>query len=124
METQVLSRPLVSLLWHDLAFARTPSKNTVNLRRHLSTNQHPFRGLLPPSITSKHHAFSTPYHHKRILSFGPTRPGHPLERRMLSVSPAAKAAVVRANPRKDENGNEMLIDITARAANVLSFYSL
>ena len=124
METQMLSRPLISLLWHDLASARTSSKNTVNLRRHQSTSQQPFSILSPISITNKYHAFSMPHHHKRILLSGPACPGHPLERRMLSVSPAAKAAVVRANPRKDENGNEMLIDITARAANVLSFHPL
>lgn len=128
MPTTVLSRPLVGLAKQELPFARRASRSTANIQRHLLFIQRSYTSapnyLLPLSSTEIHHP-STGYHpHRRVPQSAPASPGHPLPRRLFSTSPSAKAAVVSANPRKDEDGNEMLIDITARAAKVCSFRSL
>ncbi|KAL9112654.1 MAG: hypothetical protein Q9187_007745 [Circinaria calcarea] len=41
---------------------------------------------------------------------------NPSRRQNLSTSRILQAVTVTANPRKDDNGNEMLIDITPRAS--------
>lgn len=129
METRTLLRPLVWVAKHQLSFARTASTSNANTQRHLSTSQYSYASipdfLLPSSVTKKHHASTISHRRRPLLQSAPASPGHPLQRRMFSASTTAKAAIVTANPRKDEYGNEMLIDITARAANVCSFhYSL
>lgn len=125
MEPKTLLRPLVCLGKHQLAFARTASTLTAVTQQHLSTSRYSYTSvpdfLLPSSITKNYHASTISYRHRVPLQSAPASPGHPLQRRMFSASPVAKAAVVTANPRRDEDGNDMLIDITARAANVCLF---
>ena len=126
METNVVLRPLVRLAKHELAFTRRTGNLVANTQRSLSNSQHPytytdtFDFLLPSSTINKHHAYTKSHRHGPLLQSCPACPGHPLQRRMFSVFPAARAAVVTANPRKDEDGNEMLIDITSRASKVFS----
>lgn len=45
------------------------------------------------------------------------------QRRSFVASANALAAIVTANPRTDEDGNEMLIDITERASTVSSLFT-
>ena len=128
MRTTVLSRPLVCLAKHELAFARTASRSSAKTQRHLSTVQHSRTFvpdyLLPLLFTKKHPPSTVSHPYRRLPQSALANPGHPLQWRLFSASPSAKIAVVSANPRKDEDGNEMLIDITARAANVCSFCCL
>ena len=41
---------------------------------------------------------------------------HVALRRHFSTSPSANATMIKANPEKDDEGNEMLVEITAQAA--------
>lgn len=127
MEGKALLRPLVRLAKHELSFARSVSRSIANTQRYLSTSQHSYTFVLDffllSSVTKKHHTSTVFHPYNFPFQFAQARPDHLLQRRMLSTSPTAKAAVVTTNPRKDEDGNEMLIDITARAANVCSSHS-
>lgn len=124
MQGTVFSRPLVCLAKHELAFTRTASRSSANTQRHLSTVRHSCTSipeyLLPLSLTEKHPSSTVSHPYIHYPQSALANPRHPLQRRLFSASPSAKVAVVSANPRKDEDGNEMLIDITARAANVCS----
>lgn len=78
--------------------------------------------FLLPAFTSNRTSALRPIHNYTRTSLIPC----PQTRRAFSSTSRAQAAVITTNPRKDENGIDMVVDITPRAANVIcsihSFY--
>ena len=90
-------------------------RNIVPLRREAPEAILEF--LLPSFNRRRHFSTSSTTPRYKYLSASP-KSLHSESTRHFSNTRSTLAAVVTANPRKDDDGNEMLIDITPRAANV------
>ena len=90
--------------------------------RNLTTSRHSgpeiLLDFLVPSLRYQKKPFATSPNSPLFHQSSEARNTAPYTQRLFSTSPIWRAVVVTANPRKDENGNEMVIDITPRAAKV------
>ena len=129
MATDIILQRLTHVVKRQCACVSPATKMLVNTSKFASTSSHsahlPIPDFLLPAFTRGTPA-SPPLSHvypafqRRVGS----RAAHVEHHRDISTSPATRAVVVTANPRKDVDGNEMLIDITTRAANVCGFLTL
>lgn len=129
MATDILLQRLTHVAKHQCTCASPAKKTLVNTTKLASASYYSTHtsipGFLLPAFSRGLPAASPSSHNRaafrrRVLS----RVAHVEHLRSLSTSPAMRAVVVTANPRKDVDGNEMLIDITTRAANVCGFLTL
>ena len=129
MAADIVLQRLTHVAKHQRPCASLAKKTLVNTSKFLSTSYYNTHTSIPefllPAFSKGNPAASPPFHiHPACQRYIPTRLGHVEHRRCLSTSPATRAVVVTANPRKDVDGHEMLIDITSRAANVCGFSTL
>ena len=129
MATDILLQRLTCVAKHQCTCASPAKKTLVNTSKLASTSYYSTHtsipGFLLPAFSRRLPAASPSSHiHPAFRRRVPSRVVHIEHHRSLSTSPAIRAVVVTTNPRKDVDGNEMLIDITTRAANVCGFPTL
>ena len=129
MVADIVLQRLTHVAKHQCTCASAAKKTLFNTSKFLSTSSYSTHTSIPdfllPAFSRENPAVPTsPPIHPAFQRHVPTRLSHAEHRRSLSTSPATKAVVVTANPRKDVDGNEMLIDITTRAANVCGLMTL
>ncbi len=126
MATDILLQRLIHVAERQCACASPAKKTLVTASKFASTSYYSTHTSIPdfllPAFSRGNPAASPSFYiHPAFQQHVATRLGNIEHRRSLSTSPTARAVVVTANPRKDIDGNEMLIDITTRAANVCGF---
>ena len=129
MVADIVLQRLTHVAKHQCTCVSAAKKTLVNTGKIFSASYYSTHTSIPdfllPAFSRENPAVqSLPPIHPAFQRHRPTRLGHVEHRRSLSISPATKAVVVTANPRKDVDGNEMLIDITSRAANVCGLLTL
>lgn len=125
MACEFLARPLAQVARQQSRFVCSARRLTPKAHpqplQHLPAIRHsiqtPVLDFLLPSFAVEHTILPAKRYPKHIYRAS-LAAGKAQARRHFSTSPRACAVVVTANSRKDEDGNEMLIDITDRAANV------
>lgn len=123
MAAETFARPLTCLARHKFASVRSARRVFSSTRQHLATSGHSAHSsipdfLLPAFATKKSSAPAFSYRSPPLRQSTAANVRYVSQRRNFSASSTVRAVVVAANPRIDEDGNEMLIDITARAASV------
>ena len=126
MAADIVLQRLTHVAKHQCACVSPAKKTLVNTSKFLSASYYSTHTSIPdfllPAFSRGNPAALPSFQiHPIFQRYVPTRLSHAGHRRSLSTSPAIQAVVVMANPRKDVDGNEMLVDITTRAANVCGF---
>ena len=114
MEGRVVSQPLKYLAKQVSIFPRVTERSRAKAQQRSMYALIPSEYLLrriPKFSTRSYISPPSPQDVSIIRS-------HVQRCRTLSTSPVSKATIITANPRKDEDGNEMLIEITTGAGNV------
>ena len=88
---------------------------------HSTANTQLFPDFLIPSWVHRRPNPVLSQLRRELRNANPSKKVHQIpQKRPFSASRICQAVVVTANPRKDDDGNDMLVDITNRAAKVSS----